>query len=163
MNTEECKAHAVRLLHEVVSDPEFGYVYEDEKLVDASEEDLGKIHVLMCEAKATFGWKLTTINEKTVETLESHVLQAEYGDDEDFKCTCGWEATEDAWLKNYGLGNEYRAHLAEIVESIICERELAAEVNALRDAADEVGTWGPSTIPATQALRERADRIESKS
>ena len=47
--------------------------------------------------------------------------------------------------------------LTPTVERI--RREAKAE--ALREAADEVGAWGPSTRNAAMALRARADRIEA--
>ena len=56
MTAEERKAHAIRLLHEVLSDIEYDYVYEDETLEDASEEDWRAIHNLMSSATASFSW-----------------------------------------------------------------------------------------------------------
>lgn len=56
MMPEELKAHAQRLLQEVVADPEYCYVYEDEDLQDASEDDWLAIHDLMTSARATFTW-----------------------------------------------------------------------------------------------------------
>ena len=56
MTEDERKTHAIRLLYEVLSDIEYDYVYEDETLEDASEEDWRAIHNLMSSATASFSW-----------------------------------------------------------------------------------------------------------
>lgn len=50
MTEEERQAHATRLLREVLADPEFCYVYEDEELADFEDEWIA-IHKLMRTAR----------------------------------------------------------------------------------------------------------------
>lgn len=45
--------HAARLVLELVEDPEFSRVYEDEELEGLSEEEQKEIHDLMFEAQVT--------------------------------------------------------------------------------------------------------------
>lgn len=45
--------HAARLILELLEDPEFSRVYEDEQLEDLSEKEQKKIHDLMFKAKVT--------------------------------------------------------------------------------------------------------------
>ncbi|WP_185751134.1 hypothetical protein [Arthrobacter sp. 31Y] len=56
MTPEELKAHAERLLQELVRDVEYSNVYDDWDLQDAAEEDWLAIHDLMATASARFTW-----------------------------------------------------------------------------------------------------------
>lgn len=83
---------------------------------------------------------------------------------------------------------ESAEHLAAVIEPIVRERIEAAviqyagrepaklklelsegdhwflrkyQATILRDAADEVGAWGPATLEAAEALRARAKRVEA--
>ena len=76
------------------------------------------------------------------------------------ECACGGQE-----------GVDYYTHLAEVLAPLIAERELAAAVEALREAADEidatVGTepvlmhvvdWVDGVEYAARRVRDRADR-----
>ncbi|WP_159702773.1 hypothetical protein [Arthrobacter sp. 18067] len=56
MKPEELKAHAERLLQELVRDVEYSTVYDDWDLQGAAEQDWLAIHDLMASATATFAW-----------------------------------------------------------------------------------------------------------
>ena len=60
---------------------------------------------------------------------------------------------------NHRLANQiagYGDRMQLVIGGVVKE----AKVAALREAADEVGAWGPACIPAAQALRTRADNLE---
>lgn len=55
MTEEEKREHALRIAAEILSDVDFSYVYEDEELEDASEDDQRDIYRLIYrEAKVFF-------------------------------------------------------------------------------------------------------------
>lgn len=89
MNYEEHKRHARRLLQNVVEDPEYGYVYEDELLeeIGATEEDWQDIHKLMCYAKATFSWP-EDVNDSDVNSVEGKPLRQDLP----------WASTENSYM-----------------------------------------------------------------
>ena len=49
MTEEEKREHALRIVTEILEDADFSYVYEDEELEDASDDDLRDIHWLIRE------------------------------------------------------------------------------------------------------------------
>ena len=49
MTEEEKREHALRIVTEILEDADFSYVYEDEELEDASDDDLRYIHWLIRE------------------------------------------------------------------------------------------------------------------
>jgi hypothetical protein len=56
MNLEEKQAHAARLLALILQDPEYSFVYEDEELMDESEETQLEILGLMSSAEVQITW-----------------------------------------------------------------------------------------------------------
>lgn len=54
MTEEEKKQHALRIARDLLADAEFSYVYEDEELEDASEEDIADIYRMLPYVQVTF-------------------------------------------------------------------------------------------------------------
>ena len=51
MSIEERRQHAIRIAGDILANAEYGWVYEDEDLEQASEEDWLAIHRLILDAK----------------------------------------------------------------------------------------------------------------
>ena len=53
---------------------------------------------------------------------------------------------------------KFAAHQAAMLAPALAE----AKVTALREAAEEVGTWGPACIPAARALVNHANTLDNQ-
>ena len=56
MTPAELQEHAARILGQVVSDVEYSYVYEDDELAEASEDDQRAVHDLVNSAQIFVTW-----------------------------------------------------------------------------------------------------------
>lgn len=56
MTPAELQEHAARILGQVVADVDYSYVYEDDELVEASEDDQRAVHELLNSAQIFVTW-----------------------------------------------------------------------------------------------------------
>ena len=51
MTEDEKREHALRIAEDIIRNADYSFVYEDEELEDASEEDLGDIYQMLLYVK----------------------------------------------------------------------------------------------------------------
>ena len=51
MTEDEKRDHALRIAEDIICNADYSFVYEDEELEDASEEDLGDIYQMLLYVK----------------------------------------------------------------------------------------------------------------
>src|SRR5690606_31511542 len=106
------------------------------------------------------GHQMSDLEARIAEVLEEHDFDPSRLISSIVACTC------DEWALDLPQGRSryaaHREHVAERIAALLAPALAEGKVTALRQAAEEVGAWGPACIPAARALVNRANKLDNQ-